>query len=248
MKTSRTQTGHKPGHKRVKGQIWVSAILYILIITVVMVIVLNAGIPILENLQDKTVFTRQKNSFLSLNQQIKDISEEGVGSQRVIPIEIEKGNLELKEGALKWDLLTDAKILESGHQIDLGNLYVSSNADVTAREYASNYTLENTFLRATFHKCEDRWTCTFNESGMLMDLVFKDPDTGVETAAGGQFNIDFGGATSWSDAGFSRLEDEGVSMGASSVVYYVNNTNSTVYSVVEFTMESYRDFINVKIR
>ncbi len=77
-----------------------------------MVIVLNAGVPILKNLQDKTVFTRQKNAFLSLNQQIKDISEEGVGSQRVIPIEIEKGNLELKEGSLKWDLLTNAKILE----------------------------------------------------------------------------------------------------------------------------------------
>ncbi len=232
-----------------KGQIWVSAILYILIITVVMVIVLNAGVPILKNLQDKTVFTRQKNSFLSLNQQIKDISEEGIGSQRIIPIEIEKGNLELKEGSLKWDLMTDAKILESGHEIDLGNLYITSNADVSAREYYDNYTLENTFLRATFHKCENRYTCTMNESAMLMQLVFKDPQTGNELPATGTFEFDFGdGVNPWTAAGFSRLEDEGVSLGAASVAYYVNNTNSSVYTVVEFTMESYRDFIQVRIR
>ncbi|HII72231.1 TPA: hypothetical protein HA265_05750 [Candidatus Woesearchaeota archaeon] len=230
------------------GQIWVSAILYILIITVVMVIVLNAGVPILKNLQDKTVFTRQKNAFLSLNQQIKDISEEGVGSQRVIPIEIEKGNLELKEGSLKWDMLTDAKILESGHQIDLGNLYITSNADVSATEYANNYTLENTFLRAEFLKCEDRYTCTLNQSAMLIGLTFKDPTDGSEYRATGSFTFDFGAGTTWSYSGFSRLEDYGTSLGAAKVVYYVNNTNSSLYAVVEFRMDSYRDFVNVRIR
>jgi len=79
----------------VKAQIWVSAILYILVITVVMVLVLNAGVPIIQDLQDKTVFTRSKNTFLSLNQHISEVSEEGVGSQRVVPIEIEKGFLGL---------------------------------------------------------------------------------------------------------------------------------------------------------
>lgn len=229
-----------------KAQIWISAILYILIISVIMVIVLNAGVPILKNLQDKTVFTRQKNTFLSLNQQIKDISEEGIGSQRVIPIEIEKGNLELKEGSLKWDMMTNAKILESGHEIDLGNLYITSNADVSAHEYENNYTLENTFIRASFAKCEDRTTCALNES-LLLGLVFKNPETGIETAASGSFTVDFGGATTWNYTGFSRLEDVGVSMGSSSVVYYVNNTNSS-YTILEFNLESYRDYLNVKIR
>ncbi len=229
-----------------KGQIWISAILYILIITVIIVIVLNAGVPILKNLQDKTIFTRQKNTFLSLNQQIKDISEEGVGSQRVIPVEIEKGHLELKEGSLKWDLLTDAKILESGHEIDLGNLYITSNADVTAREYANNYTLENTFIRASFAKCEDRNTCVLNES-LMLGLIFKNPETGVEVAASGSFTVDFGDADAWDYSGFSRLEDVGVSLGSSSIAYYVNNTNES-YTIIEFQMESYRDYLNVKIR
>jgi hypothetical protein len=236
-----------------KAQIWISAILYILVITVVMVVVLNAGVPIMKDLQDKTVFTRSKNTFLALNQQINDISEEGVGSQRVIPIEIEKGSLELKDGSLKWDLLTNAKILESGQQIELGNLFISSNADVSARNNANNYTLANTYLSVAFNKCEDRTACAFNESGMMMvgQPVFRNPETGVSTAAGGgigQFKFDFGGASTWNYTGFSVLEDEGSSLGAARVLYYINNTNSSYYTVIEFTLESNRDFMQVRIR
>ncbi len=58
-----------------KAQIWVSAILYILVITVIMVLVLNAGVPIIKDLQDKTVFTRSKNTFLALNQHINENPE-----------------------------------------------------------------------------------------------------------------------------------------------------------------------------
>ena len=77
----------------------------------------------------------------------------------------------------------------------------------------SNYTLENTYLRATFYKCEDRDVCSFNETGMLMDLVFKNPETGVQTAASDDFKFYFGDASPWSASGFSVLEDEGSSMG-----------------------------------
>jgi hypothetical protein len=232
------------------AQIWVSAILYILVITVIMVIVLNAGVPVIKDLQDKTVFTRSKNTFLSLNQQIAEISEEGVGSQRVVPIEIEKGNLELRDGALKWDLRTNAKILESGQQIELGNLYISSNADVSARSNANNYTLENTYLRVAFHKCEDREACSLNESGMMMiyQPVFKNPETGQEVAAGSQFQFFFNSSPSWSAPGFTVLEDEGSSIGAARVLYYVNNTGSNYYTVVEFTLGSNRDFVEARIR
>jgi hypothetical protein len=231
-----------------KAQIWVSAILYILVITVVMVLVLNAGVPIIKDLQDKTVFTRSKNTFLGLNQHITEVSEEGVGSQRVVPIEIEKGYLELRDGSLKWDLKTDAKILESGQQIELGNLYISSNADVSSVSYANNYTLENTYMRAAFYRCEDRDTCVLNETSMLVDLVFKDPETGSPITATGDFSFYFGDANPWSASGFSVLEDEGSSMGAARVLYYVNYTNASYYTVVEFSLGSNRDFIEARIR
>ncbi len=231
-----------------KAQIWVSAILYILVITVVMVLVLNAGVPLIQDLQDKTVFTRSKNTFLNLNQHITEVSEEGIGSQRVVPIEIEKGFLELKDGSLKWDMKTNAKILESGQQIELGNLYISSNADVSSTSYDSNYTISNTYFRATFFKCEDRETCVFNESGMIMKLEFIDPETGLTDAADNQFKFYFGPEADWDWSGFSVLEDEGSSLGAARVLYYINNTNASYYTVVEFSLGSNRDFLEARVR
>lgn len=217
-----------------------------MVVTVVMVIVLNAGIPLLKDLQDKSVFARTKNTFLSLNQQIADVSEEGVGSQRVIPLEIEKGTLELKDGALRWELRTDADILPSGQQIELGNVYITSNADVTATSYSSNYTLENTYLRATFYKCEEKAICEFNQTAMMISLIFKDPQSSAETSASA-FTFDFGTAP-WNATGYSWLEDQGSDLGAARVLYYINNTNASYYTIVEFTLASNRDFLEARIR
>ena len=52
-----------------------------------MVLVVKEGITIIKNLQDKTVFTRQKTSFLTQNQQKKDISEEGAQQKTQMEID-----------------------------------------------------------------------------------------------------------------------------------------------------------------
>jgi hypothetical protein len=83
---------------------------------------------------------------------------------------------------------------------------------------------------------------------MSYQPIFKNPETGVEDAADNSFTFDFGTGGSWNYSGFSVLEDEGSSLGAARVVYYVNNTNSTYYTVVEFKLQSNRDFLEARIR
>ncbi|MBW2999994.1 hypothetical protein KY339_04940, partial [Candidatus Woesearchaeota archaeon] len=78
-----------------KAQIWISALLYILIAVIVMVIILEATSPLLENLKDESVYTETKSNFVSLNQHISDVSNAGTGSQRVVPVEIRKGELKV---------------------------------------------------------------------------------------------------------------------------------------------------------
>jgi hypothetical protein len=230
-----------------KGDIWIAAILYIMIITVIMTLVLQAGVPIINDLQDRTTFTRSKNTFLQLNQQIIDISHEGVGSQRVVPIEIEKGTLELSDGAMRWDLRTNAKILEPGQEIDLGNLYITSNSEVIASAATDTYVLRNSFLIANFTRCEDRNNCTFESSDILKSITFKNPETGERSTTTGEFNFEFGTGP-WNHTGFSMLEDLGTDLGEASLLYYINATNSSVYTIIEFTLGSNRDFFTVRIR
>ena len=118
-----------------KAQIWVSAVLYILITTIVLVIVIELGTPMLENMKDKSIFTRTKDNFVAIDKNIKDISEEGFGSQRTIPLEIQKGKIDVTDNLIKWEMETNADIIEPGSSIASGNLVISSNSDVSAKEY-----------------------------------------------------------------------------------------------------------------
>lgn len=230
-----------------KAQIWISAILFILVITVSLTIVLQAGTPIIENLQDKTIFTRQKNLFLALDQHILDIAAEGQGSQRVIPVEIEKGDLEVTGGALRWVFRTNARILDSGQEIDLGNLFITSNADVSVSETNDTYTLENSFVEFTFRKCET--SCFLNSSDLLQQVTFMNPETGVDTATTGNFDFEIGafGPGPWYLPGYSELKDKGSDLGEASLLYFINSTSSAPV-ILEFTLGSNRDFVNVKIQ
>ncbi|MFC1753047.1 hypothetical protein ACFL96_06590 [Thermoproteota archaeon] len=229
-----------------KAQIWISAILFILVITVSLTIVLQAGGPVINNLQDKTVFTRQKNLFLALDQNIRDIAAEGQGSQRVIPVEIEKGQLEVTDGTLRWAFRTDAKILESGSEIDLGNLYITSNSDVYTEETNVTYTLGNTYVKYVFYKCEDESSCVLNSSNILLGVNFTNPETGAESETTGSFTFEFGSGN-WSLPGRSELQDSGSNLGQASLYYHINTT-STNPKVLEFILGSNRDFIEARIR
>jgi len=228
-----------------RAQIWISAILFILVITVSLAIVLNAGEPLIENLQDKTVFTRQKNLFLSLDENIRDIASEGQGSQRVIPVEIEKGQLEVSDGTLRWAFRTEAKILESGREIDLGNLHITSNADVFTDETDDQYVVGNTFVTFTFAKCEDRSTCTVNSSDLLRSINFSNPETGVESTTSGDFEFETADGPFFVP-GYSVLDERGSDLGQTTIRYYINTTSAQP-TVISFTLGSHRDFIEARI-
>ncbi|MBT7903736.1 hypothetical protein HN587_07775 [Candidatus Woesearchaeota archaeon] len=212
-----------------------------------MTIVIRAGTPVIEKLQDKTSFTRTKNLFLAVNEHIKDVSQEGAGSQRVVPLEIEKGNLRVEEGALTWDMLTEARIVETGSEVDLGDLKITANSDVTAVELTDSYLLQNKFLTIYLIKCEDRGTCILNSTDLIKNITFTNVDSNTEFTEIGGFDIGLSEG-SWNYTGFSKLEDSGVNMGSATVLYFINNTDEVAYTIIEFNLESNRDFIQAKIR
>ena len=72
--------------KKRRAQIWVSAILYILITVVAVIIILEAGNPIVNGLRDRTAFSKTKDAMQVLDQYIMDVAEGGPGSQRVVPL------------------------------------------------------------------------------------------------------------------------------------------------------------------
>ncbi len=71
-----------------KGDVWVSAVLYIALGMVIITIVLAAGLPLVTKMKDKNTVAQTKRVMLSIDDNLKEVATEGPGSRRVIPLEI----------------------------------------------------------------------------------------------------------------------------------------------------------------
>lgn len=98
-----------------KGQIWISAVLYIAIGVVAISIVLSAGVPLINKLKDKNTIIQTKDLLLNLDNTIREIRDEGPGSRRVIqPLVIKDGDLffNISSNMIQWSLKTSAVFVE----------------------------------------------------------------------------------------------------------------------------------------
>ena len=227
-----------------KSQIWISAVLYILITALVMVIVLEALTPVIENLKDKSVFVRTRDTFLSLNEIVKEVSVEGQGAQRVVPIEIQKGELSVGENEIKWEMETEADILEPRTTIELGNLLVVANGDVDAYEDNGTFVLSNsrTFFRFTKFGTETEWT-NFSSSRIVNQSAYKRGSFVTNISPSFDFYVT---ADDQTFNGYSLLGREGADLGEASVLVHVNST-AHEYDLI-FTLESQADYFLVELR
>jgi len=134
------------------AQVWVSALLYLLISIVVLTLILVAGIPLIKNMGDKAYFDKTKNEFSSIDKVIKDVAVEGEGSQRVIPLEIKKGKLIVGDNKLLWWFKTNADILSHKTKVEEGNVITLSGIDVDCYETKNSYIIENSHILVNFTK------------------------------------------------------------------------------------------------
>lgn len=107
-----------------KGQIWISAVLYIGISIVVLVLILVASRPLINKARDENTVTQTKQVMLELDKTIRTVIGEGAGSQRIFSLEIGRGNMliDQEKESITWSLETKALISEPGVVINIGNL------------------------------------------------------------------------------------------------------------------------------
>ncbi len=115
-----------------QGDIWVSAVLYIGIGIVAITFILGAAIPLIEGLKDKNTVTETKNLMYVLDKNIREVANEGPGSQRELsPFRITKGNFYIDDedsDDLNWSLKTKAFIVENDATVKEGFIEISSQA------------------------------------------------------------------------------------------------------------------------
>ena len=115
-----------------KGDIWISAVLYIGIGIVAITMILGAALPMIENLKDKNTIEDTKNLIYVLDKNIRAVASEGPGSQRELnPFIVNKGNFYIDfndTDSINWSITTKAFYIENDATIQEGSIDISSMA------------------------------------------------------------------------------------------------------------------------
>jgi len=210
---------------RRKGQIWVSATIYILIITIAIVLILAVVQPLIDRMRDKAAYTSNKDSALNLDQQISGVAAEGPGSQRVVPVDIVQGKLNLDNGTLSWQMESETKIIEPGSKKDIGRVTISSGTDVIAIQGENTTILKNKYV-----------VVTFNNNYTTSDTVIANINL-VETNA----NVSGINFPDIDSIGFVELEQEGTNLAFATVTAF----NASGTKQLSFILRSEVDYLEI---
>lgn len=129
--------------KNKKADIWISAALYFGLGVIVVTIILSAGLPLIDRLKDKNVVIETKDVMFTLDDNIRQVIRQGPGEQRVLTIEIKKGDLIIDNSGnmIVWAYTTKALLSEPGVEILEGNLKIITENTNVEKEYKITLTL-----------------------------------------------------------------------------------------------------------
>ncbi|MFC1698170.1 hypothetical protein ACFL1H_07550 [Nanoarchaeota archaeon] len=224
-----------------RGQIYVSAILFIAIMIVIIAIVINFSGGIVEDNKLKVEYVNSKNAMLNLDNVVQDVAQQGVGSQKEFLFEMEQAKLYVEDGSLVWELESDEPIIASGVQLNLGNVRVASSADVTASQDNNFIVLENDYILVNFTRIGSSGSPVAIDTANIINYVEFD---GQKTPGSFKF-IAADDVSTQTGTGYTELLDEGSNLGYSRVRAVVNSANLD-YEII-FMLEGQSDYLNVEV-
>ncbi|MFH1133787.1 MAG: hypothetical protein V1735_04800 [Nanoarchaeota archaeon] len=227
-----------------KGEVWVSVLLYFLIMAIVVALLLGTGRPILDRMRDRSVFLQMKDSFSAIDKQVEDVASEGPGSQRVIPLDVRKGKLILEDGKLIWEMETTAKLMEPRSKLDFGNMVISSDIDVSVNETPMHYLMENSYLQANISKYGNRTGAASINTSQLINWV---EHLASNTTITGTFGFKVADdETTRTGTGWTELVPaNATNVGSASVVVHMSTANYR-YDL-RISLDSKADFLSATV-
>ncbi len=99
-----------------KGQLWISAVLYMALGVVLISLILAAGLPLINKMRDRNTILQTKEMLIQMDENIRAVISEGPGSKRFLsPLEVGKGELYFDKdntNNITWTIRTNNKIME----------------------------------------------------------------------------------------------------------------------------------------
>jgi len=120
-----------------KGQTWISAVLYIALGTIIMTIILAAGMPIISKLKDKNIVIQTKEVMYGVDRAINTVLSEGPGSQRTVHIDVGRGDfiIDGNKEHINWSMETKALLTAPGVMLHEGSLDILTKETAVEDKY-----------------------------------------------------------------------------------------------------------------
>ncbi|MBW3012518.1 hypothetical protein KY311_04995 [Candidatus Woesearchaeota archaeon] len=211
-----------------KGTIWISATLYTLIVIVAIVLVLTAILPLIEKMKERAVFTKTKDDLLNIDNTIVGVATEGPGSQRVLPLQVQDGFMKVEDGELYWEMLTTSDVVSPRTKLEIGHLYIESNADVNAYVVGTKTIINNSRLYVEFDN---------NATNINNVITVMKNENGNSLPGSFDFKIN---GNSLPAVQSTSIDNEGTKLGSATFIAKINSTLK-----IKFTLEGGADYLAV---
>ena len=113
-----------------KGDIWISAALYTAIGIILIGLVLSVGMPFINKVKMRNTLLQTKEVMYNMDNVIREVWNEGLGSRRPIFVEIQEGDFLIDEinDKISWSVISEDKLgIEPNIEIHEGNLVIKSD-------------------------------------------------------------------------------------------------------------------------
>jgi hypothetical protein len=234
--------------KNKKAEVWVSVIIYTLVAILALALLLSTGLPILNEMRERTVFSKTKDIMLELDRHLTDLSNQGEGSQSTVSFEIREGKIFFDEDQITWEIEAKSPIISPRTTSTLGNLIISANANIKTYESNTGYLLETKVkdipFRVNITKIGDKNNWEPINTSKLINYIEYDTNK-----MDGAFNFNINEVEeSTIGNGYTIIIPQGnhSNLGRAKVVAHINS--SFAEYDLEFTLESYADFLTVKLK
>lgn len=120
-----------------KGDTWVSAVLYIALGTIVVAMLLAAGLPVINKIRDRNTVLQTKEVMFGINNAVRTVMREGPGSQRSYSIDIGQGELTIDadQDLINWTMESKAILSEPDVAVYEGDLELATRKGRTEGTY-----------------------------------------------------------------------------------------------------------------
>jgi hypothetical protein len=234
----------------VKG--FAQAIVAIAITVGISIIAVNTIMPIINEEKSMQSFQESKNSLSTIDEAVRQMLLESVGSRRQIDIDVRSGRLVVAGDEDKIKIQMEGyKLADPGTTIQEGDIQIRTSGLVDAAEQDIDgdgnidLVLNNSLVSFAVRKIGNitNWS-SIDTSSIITQIMNRRTNTTIMPTSGIMINDKAGTSLG---TGYTTLTETGINIPSASILVFMNSTSGTQYEAL-FTLSPATDFVELEIK